>query len=264
MNTFEAILSRMKASYSGTASTLEGTFTGDLLQAVANELARSYSQELEPVADRAFVARAEGEWLDAVCGNYGISRKEEESDEQLRSRTLAQIRRRAGGGNAAQYEEWAETVPGVFRAQAIPLVRGAGTVNVYIIPETTDAPSTLCQTVASTIEALRPIGASVQVETAMNCPITIAASVTLKDSALLSDVQTAYAAAVKNYLLDTALTEDGSRVSISRLSALLLDCAGVGDVESLTINNRDVSMIPGDGCYASAGTITLTQVSANG
>ena len=90
---FESILGRLKEGLSGKVSAMEGTVTGDILQAVAAELARIWSQEVDSVTQRGFVSTAQGTWLDAACGDYGITRKEGESDESLRQRTLEHIRR---------------------------------------------------------------------------------------------------------------------------------------------------------------------------
>ena len=77
---FDSILLRLKGALSGTVSAMEGTFTGDILQAVAAELARIWSQEMDSVTQRAFLSTAEGQWLDAACSDYGITRKEGETD----------------------------------------------------------------------------------------------------------------------------------------------------------------------------------------
>lgn len=58
---FEDILLRLKQELSGAVSTLEGTFAGDILQAVAAELARIWSQEMDSVTQRAFISTAEGQ-----------------------------------------------------------------------------------------------------------------------------------------------------------------------------------------------------------
>ena len=73
-NTFEAILGRMKTSLELDMTNIEGTWTGDLLQTVANELARIYSMEIKPMYDKAFVRTAKGEDLDNCCADYGIER----------------------------------------------------------------------------------------------------------------------------------------------------------------------------------------------
>lgn len=73
-NTFSAILERMKSNLNIDITSIEGTWTGDLLQAVANELARIYSMEIKPMYDKAFVRTARGEDLDNCCADYGILR----------------------------------------------------------------------------------------------------------------------------------------------------------------------------------------------
>lgn len=75
-NTFIAILNRMKDRLETEADKREGTWTADNLQAVANELARIYSQDIENILPQAFVVTATGTNLDAACSDYGIDRRE--------------------------------------------------------------------------------------------------------------------------------------------------------------------------------------------
>lgn len=63
-NSFEEILSRLKNNLETDITNIEGTWTGDLLQSVANELARIYSMEIEPMYAKAFIITATGEDLD--------------------------------------------------------------------------------------------------------------------------------------------------------------------------------------------------------
>lgn len=73
-NTFLAILNRMKGSMKSEANTIEGTWTADNLQAVANELARIYSEDIDSILPRAFVVSAIGSDLDKCCSDYGVER----------------------------------------------------------------------------------------------------------------------------------------------------------------------------------------------
>lgn len=75
-NTFIGILDRMKARLVTEADRREGTWTADNLQAVANELARIYSEDIENILPQAFVETATGENLDRACSDYGITRRE--------------------------------------------------------------------------------------------------------------------------------------------------------------------------------------------
>lgn len=73
-NTFEAVLGRMKKKLELDITNIEGTWTGDMLQTVANELARVYFCEIKPMYDKAFVKTARGGDLDNCCADYGITR----------------------------------------------------------------------------------------------------------------------------------------------------------------------------------------------
>ncbi len=58
---------------------------------------------------------------------------DDEELEALRARILARMSATPQGGSAADYEAWAREVSGVFRALAVPLARGAGTVDIYFL-----------------------------------------------------------------------------------------------------------------------------------
>ncbi len=75
-NTFEEICKRMKGRMLCEASRMEGSWTADNLQAVANELARIYSEDIETILDKAFVATSYGEWADLACGDCGVARNQ--------------------------------------------------------------------------------------------------------------------------------------------------------------------------------------------
>ena len=51
-------------------------------------------------------------------------------------------------------------------------------------------------------------------------------------------------------------------MSFARVSALLLDCAGVADVTAFTVNGGSVSVSLDDDEVGVVGTVTLTEVSA--
>lgn len=73
-NTFSDIYRRIKKNLTGEQSAIEGTWTADNIQAVANELARIYSMDIEPLLGQAFVQTAVGTYLDSACADYGITR----------------------------------------------------------------------------------------------------------------------------------------------------------------------------------------------
>ena len=89
--TREEMLRLLTAAYTGPGSAAEGTFAGDVLRACADGMAQLWSMEIDGLERRAFVSSAVGEWLTAVCADRGCVRKEGETDEELRARTLAAL-----------------------------------------------------------------------------------------------------------------------------------------------------------------------------
>ena len=256
---FESILQRLKDGLSGVVSAMEGTFTGDILQAVAAELARIWSQEMDSVTQRAFVTTAEGQWLDAACGDYGITRKTGESDEALRQRALERIRQQGAGGNTADYVAWAQEVEGVASASAVALGRGAGTVDVYFAPQA-DAGDDLAQRLQEHLDGLRPVGADVAVIQAQPVAVSVSAQVRHRAEVPLDTIREAFAQALIQYLSQTKLTEGGQLVSINRIIGLLVGCEGVEAAGSVTLNGGTVNLTMEQGKYAVAGTVSLTEV----
>ena len=255
---FESILGRLKEGLSGKVSAMEGTVTGDILQAVAAELARIWSQEVDSVTQRGFVSTAQGTWLDAACGDYGITRKEGESDESLCQRTLEHIRRQGAGGTAADYVAWAEALEGVQTASAVPLGRGAGTVDVYFAP-TGDAPQDITARLEYHLEALRPVGADVQVIQAQPVAVNVAATVIRQGEGTAEGIAAAFGEKLAAYLADNRLAEGGQTIRINRVMALLLECIGVADVTALTLNGTAGNLSMGQGQYAVLGTVTVQE-----
>ncbi len=72
---FKEILDRMKSMVETEADRREGTWTADNLQAVANELARIYEEDIDTILPQAFVMTAQGRNLDSCCNDYGITRR---------------------------------------------------------------------------------------------------------------------------------------------------------------------------------------------
>lgn len=253
MNSFESILLRLKESVGDSVSTMEGSFAGDILQATACELARIYSMELDVVTQRAFVKSAHGSWLDAACHDYGVERKENEDDDSLRARTLTKIQAQASSGNEAHYRAWATEVEGVASAQARGRVRGPGTVDVYIVPRNLSSGQDLLDSVFAHIESNRPVCADVSVGYATPVEVDVSAGLVLASSATAESVAAEFSRAFEGYLSATALTDNGSVVSLTRIAGLLMDCTGVIDAKNLRLNGQTASFAVPAGSYAVSG-----------
>ncbi len=263
MNSFASILQRMKDDIAPPLSTMEGSFAGDVLGAMANELARIHSQEIDQIAARAFVTTAEGQWLDAACADYGFVRGEGESDASLRARTLFLLQQRPSSGNEAHYCTWALEVPGIVHAQAFGTARGAGTVDLYVAAETQEAQTpVLLMQVQAHVETLRPVGVDVQVAFATPVPIEVVAALRVAAESSLSQVLTEFSDLFTRHLADTTLSQAGGTLSPHRIAALLLSCAGVLDIDEISLNEQSGVLTLSPGQYGVPGAVRLSGVPA--
>lgn len=75
----EQIQERINSRLTMDANLLEGGFSQQIIGSVAYEFANVEETELNTIADRAFVATANGEYLDRVGSDYGLPRRESEN-----------------------------------------------------------------------------------------------------------------------------------------------------------------------------------------
>ncbi len=206
--TKDEIFAAMEKAYTGAGSTVEGSFAGDLLRACADGCAELWSTEIDGLEERAFVASAAGEWLTRVCADRGVERRAGEDDETLRSRALESLKRQGASGNADDYAAWCGTVEGLLRVRVLPLVRGAGTVDIVAVGQDGRAASAAAVAAAqSVVDEKRPIGADAKVFAAVEKPLNIAASVVLSEGASLEGAVNAFKGAFTAFCREGALTD---------------------------------------------------------
>lgn len=258
--TKETLLEQLLTAYSGPGSTEEGSFAGDVLRACADVMAELWSTEIDGLEYRAFVSTACGEWLTQVCADRGVARREGESDAELRARTLEKLASQPASGNADHYAAWCGEVEGILRVKVLPQTRGHGTVDIVAVNSEGKAPAqATLQAAQAIVSARRPIGADAQVIAASETALTISAQVKLAGTAVLSAVQTAFAAQLAAFCKESALRT--TTVSYARILQLLLETQGVADVVSLTLNGGTLSLSLEDTQVPVPGTITLTEAS---
>lgn len=158
-----------------------------------------------------------------------------ETDASLVARFYSFLRTPATSGNAHHYESWALETPGVGFAHVVPLWAGAGTVKVIVCgPDGLGVDETIVDAVSEHIEANRPIGASVTVESAQEAPMTISAVVTTDGSTTADTIKSEFETAAKAYF--ASLIFKAETISYNRIAFLLLSASGVLDFSSLTLN----------------------------
>lgn len=192
----------------------------------------------------------------AVAVSAGVGGSEREDNESYRERILYKIQNEASSGNEAHYKLWAESVDGVASAKIVPLWNGNGTVKVLIsTPDKSTPTQTLLNTVAAYIETQKPIGATVTVASIDYVDINVTATVSLSDAGSVSNVTEEFNELLANYLSTYGLTT----ISYIRIADLLLQCTGVLDVQSYTLNGGVQSITLTSTQMARVGTTSISE-----
>lgn len=182
--------------------------------------------------------------IEAVLTDVLESGTEEESDDELRERYFTKVQMPSASGNIADYENWALSVKGVGRAKVWPLWNGNGTVKILILNSENEIDDGIIAPTASYIEQMRPIGASVTVDTPSACNISITATLNLLDQVELSEVIKKYRDAIIAYFRTLAF--HSTTVSYAKIGALLLNVEGVNDYSNLLLNGKQQNVEMGE------------------
>lgn len=218
----------------------------------AGEIGNQYSGIMQPISDL--------NGGSVTLSDIITAGTDQETDEAMRERFYAKVRLPATSGNAFHYQQWAMEVPGSGAAKVFPLDNGPGTVTVLVVDEDKAISSSLPETVAAYIETVRPIGASVTVESPEAQSIHLSASVLLDGTRQVEEVSAAYRQAVGEFLKE--LVFQSYRVSYGKLGSLLLEIPGVADFENFTLNGTAGNVILKEKQIPVLGTVELVEVSA--
>lgn len=189
--------------------------------------------------------------------------EEEESDDSLRERFLANLMKTAFGGNIAQYRQWAKEIPGIGGVQVYPVWAGGGTVKLSIIDtDYNSCSSEFCQTILEKFDpensggetglglGIAPIGHKVTVNTPLPRTINVSGKITLlpgyKLETLMPDIKTA----LENYLLSLREAWENSddennysvTVYLGRINFAILNVKGVSSAYELKLNETDTDI----------------------
>lgn len=185
---------------------------------------------------------------------------DEESDAALLARIQERVRQPPTSANGYQYRQWAMAVAGVGGAKVVELAEGPGTVGLTVVDSNHRAASEEIRTaVEQYLETVRPVGCTPTVAVPREVPVTVSASVILTGDGELEHVQSAFQAALLEYLVslidgkygrvyyqpeeDTAYT-----LLYNRVLALLLNQEGVENAEGLSVNSgvENLTLQPGE------------------
>ncbi|MCM3599400.1 baseplate J/gp47 family protein [Robertmurraya korlensis] len=186
-----------------------------------------------------------------------INGTDEETDDQLRERYFDKVQTPATSGNAQHYINWCREVIGIGDAKVIPLWNGNGTVKCLVINSNgLAADSTLVSTVQSHVDANKPIGATVTVQSATELVINVSVDVDILSGYSLVSVTTTITESLKEYLKSIAFKS--TFVSYALVGSKILEVPGVSDYRNLTLNSGTANVTIGSSQVAVVGTVNVT------
>lgn len=189
--------------------------------------------------------------------------EEEESDDSLRERFLANLMKTAFGGNIAQYRQWAKEIAGIGGVQVYPVWAGGGTVKLSIIDTDYNPASTeFCQTILEKFDpensggetglglGIAPIGHKVTVSTPLPRTINVSGKITLLPGYKLETLMPDIKASLENYLLSLREAWENSddennysvTVYLGRINFAILNVKGVSSAYELKLNETDTDI----------------------
>ncbi|MBQ6833577.1 MAG: baseplate J/gp47 family protein [Lachnospiraceae bacterium] len=209
--------------------------------------------------------------LQALSNTTGISAEladiitpgtDTEADEALRERFYQKVRNPATSGNAYHYKQWALEVPGVGDAKVFPLDNGPGTVTVLIVDSDKQADETLEEAVAEHIETVRPIGASVTIDSPEVTAVNVSADILLDGSRTMDEVLSGFKKSLVEYISSLVFVD--YRVSYAKVGSVLLGTNGVKDYDNLRLNDLSGNVVIDQKAIPTMGIVSLSEVSAFG
>lgn len=189
--------------------------------------------------------------------------EEEESDDSLRERFLANLMKTAFGGNIAQYRQWAKEIPGIGGVQVYPIWAGGGTVKLSIIDTDYNSCSLeFCQTILEKFDpensggetglglGIAPIGHKITVSTPLPRTINVSGKITLLPGYKLETLMPDIKASLENYLLSLREAWENSddennysvTVYLGRINFAILNVKGVSSAYELKLNETDTDI----------------------
>lgn len=231
----------------------------------AGIIGNQYFGQLLPIDYVEELARAE-------LADVRIPGADEETDEALRVRFLAEINAQPFGGNVGDYLQKVGDLDGVGGVKVFPAWAGGGTVKVTIVDSNYTAPAlalvnqvqTIIDPVVNSGEGigLAPIGHRVTVVGAAPVTINVSTTVTLQSGSTIGQVRDALETSVRDYLLSLRkswASVEQAVVRIAPMEARMLGVEGVADVSGTTLNGTTANVVLTSEQIPVPGTVTLLE-----
>lgn len=181
-----------------------------------------------------------------------------ETDKALAARLLLKVRNPAVSGNVNHYKQWALEIDGVGDAKIYPIWNGGGTVKVCLIDSNClPASANIVNNVLNHINESKPIGSTVTCEPAAPLYVNTSVTVVLDGSLSLDATKANISANLTQYFKEIAFKQ--SIISYAKVSAIIINTAGVADIKNLTINTVAGNINIDSEKVAILGILTIAQ-----
>lgn len=224
--------------------------------AEAEEIGRAYNVEKDTVVKMAVNQSGIAAVTNPAAATGGA---DTESDKAFLQRYIDHLQRPISSGNKNHYRAWALETTGVSHAAVVPLWAGPGTVKVIVGgPDKEPLDSSIVSACAAHIEEERPIGAGVTVVSVKAKTIDISATVTLIPGHTVQEVAAELTQSL-GALLATMTFGQENLLRYSRALALLLDCAGVEEYHTFTLNSATANVTAASEETPTVGKVVITE-----
>ena len=187
--------------------------------------------------------------------------RDEETDDELRTRYLELVNTKAFGGNIADYNQYVRNIPGVGDVQIYPVWNGGGTVKLSVVDtEYNPCSDIFLSTIKELIDpeeyeggglGVAPIGHKVTVVTPSKLTINVSMNVTVGSNYTTSQVKQPISDAINAYFSllrrDWGVESEYGTYSLSvfaaRISSAALQIPGVANVTDVKLNGSTSDIV---------------------
>lgn len=179
-----------------------------------------------------------------------------ETDEQLLTRYYNTVQKPATSGNVFHYKQWATEISGIGDAKVFPIWNGNGTVKVVAV-DLDKKPITAekITEIANHIEEVRPVGATVTVNSAAGVTINVDVRITINTGYTFAIVKPKIEQKITDYFKTIAFIE--SEAKFTKIAGAILEVDGVIDYDTLTINSGTANIAIGSEQVPVLGVVNL-------
>ena len=185
----------------------------------------------------------------AEIGSVIVVGEDEETDKQLRKRTIEYLKTPTLNGNIAQYKKWASEFVGVGSALIEPLWKGENTVRVSITDaDGNEASAELVKKFKNYLDpepsghglGVAPIGAYVTVQSVSGYNVRITATIKIDEDVDIETIKNEARIQLIKYLREEAFEE--KEVRNYKVATIIDRINGVRDVDRVLLNDREQSI----------------------